>query len=439
MNAPGSFPQRAPWAAPRVPLIIDAPRQHPWVEHYGLMLVLGLLTLVYLNVPGFLYQTDSRILPKYFHYAGVLLLAPLFMARLARLKALLVTPMALWAWACIGLYFAHLFVAIGQADEVRVEQIKGGIQYLVLMLLYASTVAMVPAARYERLFPILLAAAAGTIVFDFISPGTLYTFGEVGTLGRPAGVYLNPNRAAEIVIILLLLALPVIRRSLRLPVAIAVATVVALTLSRAGIAWIVIVLLYFAATRVLPRVAMLVIVACLAATPLLGGWILDYAADRPELTDGLENMRERLDFFGTRDLSDSSSMERAAVFQNGLELFLANPIFGAGAGTTEAADGRLEYPHAVGTHNTPVMLMAEYGVFGAVSWLALCWLVWRGRYFAERPIQLAAFGSVVVLSMFTHNLLYDALHWLLAIALFAMRPQASDAHPPVAGTVLSRR
>jgi O-antigen ligase len=109
-------------------------------------------------------------------------------------------------------------------------------------------------------------------------------------------------------------------------------------------------------------------------------------------------------------LHDESALERAEVLEAGLDLFLKNPIFGAGAGATDLWSLRGS------THNQLIMLAAEYGVFGIAVWVSLAVTLWKGKYFQDKTYQLTVVVGFVFFSMFTHNM-FDFLYWLVTFAL----------------------
>jgi len=155
----------------------------------------------------------------------------------------------------------------------------------------------------------------------------------------------------------------------------------------------------------------------LGALPLLLGSFESYLSGREDLADGLDNILTRLRFFQVPAFDDDSALERVLVLEAGLDLFLESPIFGAGAGAT--------YLWSLRTvpHNQPVMLAAEYGVFGIALWVWLAVILWKGKYFQDKTFQLSVAAGFIFLSMFTHNML-DFPYWLLTFALISGQRRA---------------
>ena len=61
----------------------------------------------------------------------------------------------------------------------------------------------------------------------------------------------------------------------------------------------------------------------------------NYLHSRQELDAASSNIVSRLNFFSSFTFDDDSSEERADVIRAGWELFLQDPVFGAGAGATQ--------------------------------------------------------------------------------------------------------
>ena len=119
-------------------------------------------------------------------------------------------------------------------------------------------------------------------------------------------------------------------------------------------------------TLALPFVALVVF-------PLLLSSFENYLSGRADLAEGLANIQARLEFFQDQVLDDASALERAQVLEAGTELFLRNPIVGAGAGATEL-----------------VVATGKYTQPACKAWRRV-WCLWdshldlAGRYPLDRP------------------------------------------------------
>jgi O-antigen ligase len=179
------------------------------------------------------------------------------------------------------------------------------------------------------------------------------------------------------------------------------------------IAWVWVACLLAAAGTV-PRVGIVLLGAVALSAAMFASLLADYVSGRPELVEAANDIVARLSFFTTGQATDDSAGMRLLVAEAGIQMFLDQPLFGAGAGATHF------WSLPVSPHNQPVMLAAEYGVAGLVLWGWLMVQLWRGAFFAERPLQIAGALLAVYFSFFSHNL-FDFVYWLISFALLSSR------------------
>ena len=369
-----------------------------------------ILCLIYLDVPTYIFAFHKDFLPKYFFFAFLIVVAPLLIW-IRPLLRYLISPFSLWAFGLIILNIAHLLVALSDGDEGRASLIGTGIQYAVLTVLLGFACSMTRATSYERIFPFVAVLIPAMVIVDFLNPGVFYPFGFEGTvLGRAAATFLNPNRAGEAMLITLLLATPVLQPRYRALLLLLVGAGVILTFSRAAILCWMLLWLLLVLRKAVPKYTFAVPLMAIGCLPLLLGSFESYLEGRGDLSEGLGNILARLEFFQDQALHDDSALERAGVFEAGLDLFLENPIFGAGAGATDLWSWRGS------THNQLIMLGAEYGVFGIAVWVSLAVILWKGKYFQDKTYQLTVVVGFVFFSMFTNNM-FDFPYWLVTFAL----------------------
>ena len=385
---------------------------------YEVSALVVVLCLVYLDIPSYIYTLNDSLLPKYFYYAFFVVVAPLLILRFRSLISYVISPFSLWAFGLIMLNIAHLLVALIDGDQSRADLIGTRIQYAVLAVLLGFACSITRTTSYERIFPFLAVLIPTTVIVDFLHPGVFYPLGTEGTVpGRAAATFFNPNKAGEAMLLTFLLAIPVLRPRYRALLLFLVGAGVILTFARAAILGWMLLWLFLLLRKAVPKYTLAVPLVALGALPLLLGSFESYLEGREDLSAGLDNLLGRLEFFQDQVLDDDSALERAQVLEAGLDLFLENPIFGAGAGATDLWSLR------VSTHNQPVMLAAEYGVFGIALWVSLAVILWKGQYFQDKTFQLTAVTGFVFLSMFTHNM-FDYLYWLLTFALISGQRRA---------------
>lgn len=380
--------------------------------------IAAVFSLIYLDIPSYLFVLNARLPPKYFYYALAVIVAPFLLLKLREFVLYMISPFSLWVLAEIIIHTHGLL----DGSEAMAQVIIFRVQYLILSILFGFTVSIARTESYEGVFRILATAIPVLVIIDFISPGTFYPIGtEATVLGRASAMYINPTRAGEAILLTCLLAIPVMRVQYRMPLLLLVGAGVLVTFSRGPILVWALFWLFLLITRKLPKYSSVFLIVVFAALPLLLSIFTSYLQARQDLGFGLSNILGRLDFFQTRSLNEDSAQERMAVLETGWRIFLENPIFGAGIGITDFQSNI--WPHRVNTHNQIVMVAAEQGVFGIALWVWLLVILWQGSYFQDTRFQLAAAVGTFFMSFFGHLMLSD-LYWLMTFALISGRRQA---------------
>jgi O-antigen ligase len=385
---------------------------------YEVAVLVVVLSLVFLEIPIYISTLNANFPPKYLYYAFFVGVAPLLVLRFRSLISYVISPFSLWALGYITLNIIHLLLALIDGEQSRADIIGTKIQYAVLAVLLGFACSITRTTSYERIFPFLAVLIPMTLIVDFLHPGLFYPLGTEGTVpGRAAATFINPNKAGEAMLLTFLLAVPVLRPLYRALLLFLVGAGVILTFSRGGILSWMLLWSYLVLRRGVPKYTFAVSLLALGVLPVLLVSFESYLAGRADLSEHLDNLLGRLDFFRSRVLDDNSALERAQVLEAGLDLFLDHPIFGAGAAVTHLWSIRISI------HNQLVMLAAEYGVFGVALWTSLALILWKGQYFAEKTFHQALVTGFVFLSMFTHNM-FDYLYWFLTFALVSGQRRA---------------
>ncbi len=122
----------------------------------------------------------------------------------------------------------------------------------------------------------------------------------------------------------------------------------------------------------------------------------------------------------TRSTSDS---ERWVSIIRGIEMWWGQPIFGAGLGAF--IDGSKEWANKpLVIHSTPVWLLAEFGIVGAILVMGIFYKVfsfaWRWKTgIATRQLLLLLLIGFAIFST-VHEIFYQRIFWLLIGALIAI-------------------
>jgi hypothetical protein len=389
------------------------------------------LVILFSNLPIYTYILRPELLPKYFFFGSFALLAPLLVMRFTMLRTYLMSPFCLWTLVLIILNIIHLsgFSAaapsgispfVNSQIDARSDLILTRIQYIVFALLFGFAVFSSNKTSYLRVFIILAIVIPCAILLDFASPGLLYPTDTRGAvLGRAAAMFINPTMAAEAALLIFIFACAVIQPRHRLILFVLMTAGIVVTFTRSAIIATFLLWLMFVYKRILPRATVIVTAILIVIGVMSFGAFESYLGNRQDFEGALENVQARLNFFSDANLTDDSSLERAAVVKGGLELFMQDPVFGAGAGATQFWSLR------VSTHNQLLLLAVEYGILGIVLWAWLAVILWNGRFFQTRGLQLAIVFLYVFMSMFTHQMLDSASYWLAAFAMASIRREGA--------------
>ncbi|MCC2958535.1 O-antigen ligase family protein [Massilia sp. IC2-477] len=391
-------------------------------------LVLGAaLFVIYANLPIYAYILSPSLLPKYSFFGIFVLLAPVAALRFGELGGYLRSPFVLLAGLLLLLNLVHLLGLSPSTDlgdiyvvddglDARRSLVLTRIQYVLFAL--ALGFAAFTSTRKSWLLAMLLLTLVvpGAVLLDFARPGLLYPIDTPGAvLGRAAAMFINPNMAGEAILLVFLLACGVVPAAWRGPLFLLCGAAILTTFSRAAILAWVLLLLFLSFRKTLPKSALATALAALALAVAGLGSFETYLQGREEFEGAASNLSSRLNFFSDVKFDDDSSEERAEVIKAGWQLFLQNPVFGAGAGATGFWSLRAS------THNQLLLLIAEYGLFGLGLWCWLLAILWRGRFFRDRALQFAVAGLFAFMSMFTHQMLDSASYWLATFALVSAR------------------
>lgn len=392
------------------------------------------LAAIYANLPIYLYVLDTSFLPKFIFIGIFVFIVPLMVVKYRMLADYLISPFALWALCLLVLNMIHLMAfpentdlggvrLIDVHDEARRSMITTRMQYILFALCFGFAAYSSATRLHVYTMVVLMVVVPCAVILDFANPGLLYPIDLDGAvLGRAAAMFINPNIAGEAILHICLLGCMMVGLRYRMPLYLLAGVAILTTFSRAAImAWLVILAL-LAFKRTLPKSALISIIGILGIFLLCIGSFENYLNSRNEFADASTNILSRLNFFSSFTFDDDSSEERADVIQAGWELFLQNPIFGAGAGATHF------WAHRGSTHNQLLLLAAEYGLLGILLWGWMLMMLCKSVFFADRGLQYAMTFLFAFMSLFTHQMLDGASYWLATLAMLCAVPRRAPVH-----------
>jgi hypothetical protein len=336
-------------------------------------------------------------------------------------------PFLIWIFAA---FFINL-IAWLTSPNTQLDVLGQRLQSLLFGAYLALVAASMPRAVSLRVVLWVFVIACVAVTASFILPDVFGARELPGAvLGRAGAFWINPNRAAEALILLTLLALPAVDRRGRLLLLTAAGAVVLLTFSRGGLlVWGGLVLVS-ATVGLISRLALTIPIALFSLLAPLGILFSDHIVEALGLEAGAANVLDRLEGLARFEAFDFAARERVEAASLALDEFAAAPWSGQGPGAMESIYG-------IGPHNQALSMAAEYGVLGVALFVSLLALVSTGNWMASLRYRLAALWVVVGLSMFTHNML-DSMYWVLALALLVRRRDASQEHARIDAPPYSR-
>jgi len=124
---------------------------------------------------------------------------------------------------------------------------------------------------------------------------------------------------------------------------------------------------------------------------------------------------------------EGSNTERLESIQHGVEMWRDNPIVGAGLGVFYARSGEW-FDHPLVIHSTPIWMLAEFGLFGALIFGGAFVVISYQQVLTRRKIAsrivLLLLGGFVIFGA-AHDIFYQRIFWLaLGIFLSAKLPES---------------
>jgi hypothetical protein len=122
--------------------------------------------------------------------------------------------------------------------------------------------------------------------------------------------------------------------------------------------------------------------------------------------------------------SEVSNAERMMTLRGAWKLFLAHPVFGAGLGAF-VSDYFRESGRVQVIHSTPLWLLAEFGIVGAIVMILPIWRVFLNEISRRRAGDDARFLLILAIVAFgvmstVHEMMYQRVFWLIFGAAMAM-------------------
>jgi O-antigen ligase len=322
----------------------------------------------------------------------------------------LVFPAVLAAYACVCLAW---YVGQGGGDLVVLRQ-------RMLGLIFCSACYLVFTTSENALLvarKVLLVVVIGSVLlnlYDISHPYVLIpAYSEFATVGRAAGLFINPNQAGTALVLGLVLSIRLVPPRWRVASVIFVASGVAVTWSRSAMLSFAVACFGLTIGRhgLLTRRQVLSALVVGAAAAWATWLVVAAEIEQRFNIDPAVVIDRLLWILDPSGRSDFSQTERLHLMQRGLDQFLASPLWGNGIGSTEL------WAERTSTHNLYVMLASDFGVLGLFVLPVIVIAAMGGIPSQVREVTV---GGLIILiwGLFSHNVLGE-FYVLVSIAMLA--------------------
>ncbi len=239
-------------------------------------------------------------------------------------------------------------------------------------------------------------------IAELFQPGIWHTLTTANPTGRPSGFYLDPNKAACVLIIGMIITVSLLPPKFRLPFSLVVFLGVFCTLSRGGMICIAIVIIFMCIKKIIPKqqIGIIFISALILALNLaaVGQYLESEAANLGIINEDIHTRIITFTNPSSSEASDDTSRLDIAVYS--WQTFLRNPLFGYGIGYIKSWGD-------IFPHNMYLSYMIEHGFLGALVVPCLV-LAIRKKSIGEIKYLASIIGCFILIwSIFSNTILYD--------------------------------
>ena len=332
----------------------------------------------------------------------------------------LVFPAVLAAYACVCLAW---YVGQGGGDLIVLRQRMLGLIFCsVCYLVFTTSDNALLVARKA-----LIVVTIGSVLLNFYDISHPYvlipSYSEFASVGRAAGLFINPNQAGTALVLGLVLSIRLVPPRWRVAYIIFVAAGVTVTLSRSAMLSFAVACfgLTIGTHGLLTRRQILSALG-IGATAAWATWLVVAAEIEQRFNiDPAVAIDRVLWILDPSGRSDFSQFERLQLLQRGLDQFLASPLWGNGVGSTEL------WAERTSTHNLYVMLASDFGVLGLFVLPVIIVVAMGGIPSRVREVTVGGL-AILIFGIFSHNILGE-FYVLISIALLAAIARSRTSEP----------
>lgn len=378
-----------------------------FLDRYQYILSIAATFLFFSDVADYLYNTAILPLsPLSWIWIFVVLALP-FVKKLATIPK----PLLIWMFLYASISLFSLATISG--DEESMQEFRTRILSIIFIclmyVLYEQK--SLKQIKYAVLAVVVISVANN--FYDLLNP-KIFTDLNVG---RPAGFYINPNKAGCALVLGAIFSIDIIKKPYRWLYLLTILFGILATFSRGALLGWIICALFMAIGKILSDKRRTIIISTISLVLLLTLFnpfktVTDYFEGGNDV--GKLDILERIaQFQNPSAVEDDSALERKAVAGQAWIMFGKHPFWGSGLASTKKWT-----VSEVSTHNMYLSNMADHGIIGIIFLPGLVFaVVWHNR--GEPKAKILSFVFFISLwGIFSHNVLEER-YILLSFALFA--------------------
>lgn len=246
-----------------------------------------------------------------------------------------------------------------------------------------------------------------TYIYEVLNPGVWQTFMTLNPSGRPAGFYVDANKAACALIPSMIFSIDLVPQKYRLPFILIVIFGVIITFSRGATLCILVLILLLIYNKMLSKKAIIYFVT-FGLIMAINSYNFASFVENQASNSGLLNkdLETRLSIFSNPSSDASDDTSRVDIIGFAWQEIMAKPLFGNGIG----------YVHEWGEilpHNMYLYFMVEHGILGIMILPLLIISVTKNAYGESKKISFMFGVFILIWSIFSHTVLLDRQNLML--------------------------
>jgi O-antigen ligase len=398
--------------------------KHGGLVYYQCVLAIAAVLVFFTNFDTYWEVAIAAPSPKIWVAIFWVAATPLLLSLTTRIAYLSKTTL-LWLCAYLGISLGSLLLAhdlVGGSEELKNRLFSIGC-LIIFMLLFSQYELVQLWVRRTILFVTPINIAAN--LYGLVRPEHFATIVESQSIlatGRPAGFYVDSNRAGCAVILGLVFGLDLLPPKYRLPLILLSLIGIFVTFSRsAPLIFLVVLAIWFIRREISHKqISLWLTLAGIGLTLVLAfssGDIGDLEQSGYLNQNTMERITQFQNPLAVKGLDDSA-LGRVKMVEISWEKITESPLigWGTGYGLTLAAL-HPEYDN-IKAHNMYIALMLEHGVLGGLIFPALVFATIYQVPTHQRTISLTFASLVLIWGLFSHNVL-EHREFLLTFALMS--------------------